>query len=95
LKKSDIVQDIANRYPTIPPYQVELIINDFLESIAVSLQRGEDVGINRFGKFVVRERGPAQRRNPRTGDVVMVPAKRGLLFHPSVVLRKSVNDTVE
>jgi nucleoid DNA-binding protein len=92
VKKSDIIRNLVNRYPTIPPYQVELIVNDFLELVSATLQQGEDVGINSFGKFVVRDRGESRRRNPKTGALLVVPPKRGVLFHPSVVLRRMLNE---
>lgn len=90
LNKSQIIRGLAaNRKLTQP--QVEALVNDFLNVIALSLAEGDDVKLSGFGKFEVRERKPVVRKNPRTGESIYVDAKRSLGFVPSPVLKERVN----
>lgn len=41
-----------------------------------------------FGTFKTTLRQSRKARNPRTGEVVMVPARETMTFKPSVLLRK-------
>jgi nucleoid DNA-binding protein len=74
---------------------VEMLVNDFLRVIALSLADGEDVKLSGFGLFEVRERKPVTRRNPRTGEEIKVPAKVTLGFKPSPVLKEKVNGSTD
>jgi len=48
------------------------------------------VEIRGFGNFKVRQKGARKARNPRTGDVVEVPAKRVPHFKPGKELKAMV-----
>lgn len=57
-------------------------VESFVKSIKMSLQSGVDVHIVGFGSFKVLHRGPRRGRNPRTGQVINVPAKKAVKFVP-------------
>ncbi|MBC7838713.1 MAG: HU family DNA-binding protein [Nitrospiraceae bacterium] len=44
-----------------------------------------------FGKFTVRRKRPRTGRNPRTGEVVMISARRVVTFHPSLLFTTEMN----
>jgi DNA-binding protein HU-beta len=52
------------------------ILNATLEVISSSLGRGQKVTLVGFGTFQVRSRAARDGRNPRTGDVLKIPAKK-------------------
>jgi integration host factor subunit beta len=47
-----------------------------IETMTMALAQGGKVEIRGFGSFTVRQREARKARNPKTGDVVEVPAKR-------------------
>ena len=55
------------------------------------LARGERIEIRGFGSFAVKQRRARQGRNPKTGDVVAVEAKRIPFFRAGKELRVEVN----
>lgn len=57
-------------------------VESFVKAVKLSLQKGQDVHIVGFGSFKVLQRGPRRGRNPRTGQLIDVPAKKAVKFAP-------------
>lgn len=57
-------------------------VETFVDTVKGSLARGEDVHIVGFGSFKVLERRARKGRNPRTGEMIEVPAKKAVKFTP-------------
>lgn len=90
MNKSDLLRAVASKEGcTIK--EAERIIDAFLDVISLSLALDENVSIRNFGKFEVRDRAEVVRKNPRTGEPIAVPAKRGLGFKASPQLKDRVN----
>jgi integration host factor subunit alpha len=66
---------------------VELV----LKEIADCLERGETVKLSSFGSFVVRKNGQRIGRNPKTGEVVPISARRVTVFKPSPIFKQRTN----
>lgn len=58
-------------------------VRRIFDAITNSLRNGEKVVISNFGTFRVKSRRPRQGRNPKTGDIVSVPSRRGIRFKAS------------
>jgi integration host factor subunit beta len=56
-----------------------------------ALCRGENIEIRGLGAFHVKHYEGYQGRNPKTGQVIPVKPKRGLLFRTGKELRDRVN----
>jgi integration host factor subunit beta len=56
-----------------------------------SLAQGERVEIRNFGNFSLRKREARKARNPKTGEVVDVPAKRVPFFKAGKELKEMVD----
>ena len=69
---------------------VELV----LKEIADSLAREESVKLSSFGSFVVRHKSQRIGRNPKTGEEVAIEPRRVMIFKPSNILKKKVNDSL-
>lgn len=67
------------------------IVDDLFEILKETLSTGENVKISGFGNFEVREKSARPGRNPRTGEDIMISARKVLTFKPSQKLRDSVN----
>jgi DNA-binding protein HU-beta len=90
VNKSDLLRAVATK-EGVTLRQAERLVDAFLDVIALSLALEEDVSIRNFGKFEVRERAEVVRKNPRTGEPIPVPAKRGVGFRAAPHLKDRVN----
>jgi Bacterial nucleoid DNA-binding protein len=70
---------------------VEIAVKLILDRVSQSLAQGERVEIRGFGSFALRSRPPRVGRNPRTGEMVQVPAKRVPHFKAGKELRLRVD----
>ena len=70
------------------------IVEAVLAEVSDALVRGEMVKLPSFGSFSVRQKGQRMGRNPKTGDEVTIPPRRVVVFRPSSVLKKSINDSL-
>ncbi len=70
------------------------LLETVLDEIATALAQGESVKISSFGSFSVRSKGQRVGRNPKTGEVVPILPRRVLVFRPSQLLKKRINDGV-
>jgi DNA-binding protein HU-beta len=50
------------------------------DQISNAVAKGEEVSINGFGKFAVKDRAERQGRNPATGESMTIAASRKLSF---------------
>ncbi|MGQ9724558.1 MAG: integration host factor subunit alpha [Tepidimonas sp.] len=66
------------------------IVDAFFALIAERLIAGEDVRIAGFGQFQVRMKAPRPGRNPRTGELVPIEARRVVTFHASPKLKEAL-----
>ncbi|MDR2991449.1 MAG: integration host factor subunit alpha [Burkholderiaceae bacterium] len=69
------------------------VVEAFFDIIAARLiaaEDGEEVKITGFGNFRVRSKNPRPGRNPRTGALVPIAARRVITFHASAKLKGRV-----
>ena len=70
------------------------LIDAFFETVGQSLQSGVDVKISGFGNFQLREKSARPGRNPKTGELVPISARRVVTFHASQKLKDKVDPKV-
>ena len=91
MTKAQLVDQVAKQIrPKLTKRDCAMVVNGFLEAVKDALARGEHIEIRGFGTLKVRQRGPRQARNPRTGEAVTVPARDVPVFKPSKKLRNRV-----
>ncbi len=67
------------------------MVNAVFDSMTDALAKGERIEIRGFGSFIVKQRAAREGRNPRTGAVVSVAAKKVPLFKVGKELRLRVD----
>ncbi|MEO0047894.1 MAG: hypothetical protein RLZZ410_853 [Pseudomonadota bacterium] len=67
------------------------LIDSFFETVSASLDSGVDVKISGFGNFQLREKSARPGRNPKTGELVPISARRVVTFHASQKLKDKVD----
>ena len=92
MTKHDLCVEVARLYPQYSRHEVEVMVNAVFGSLTAALARGEGIELRGFGSFVVRHHPAREGRNPRTGAVIAVPAKKALIFKVAKELRERVDD---
>jgi DNA-binding protein HU-beta len=89
MKKTDIISRMAEG-AGITKAQADKAMEGLFEAVKDGLKDGGKVTFVGFGTFSVAERKARAGRNPKTGEVVEVPAKRVPHFKPGKELKAMV-----
>ena len=90
MTKSDLIEHLC-QVEKLPKGRAELLVNTIFDCLEQSLRRGERIEIRGFGSFVVKHRQAREGRNPKTGALVSVHAKRVPFFKVGKELRLRVD----
>jgi len=88
--KSDLIDMLVQRRG-ITQKQAEAAVETVFDCMKDALCRGENIEIRGLGAFHVKDYQGYQGRNPKTGEIIPVKPKRGLLFRTGKELRDRVN----
>jgi len=89
MKKSELVTNLAGRFPGLTRREVEVSVATMLKAIREELVSGGRLEVRRFGVLSTHVHVQKRGRNPRTGEFVFVPARRAVHFRPSKRLLSS------
>ncbi len=90
MNKSDLMIALKEK-DNLSRQEAERIVNVFFSSIEDSLCNGGRVEIRGFGSFTVNSYKSYYGRNPKTGDQILVPAKRLPFFKVGKELKDLVD----
>lgn len=91
MTKSQLVEQLMDRAAELSKKESELIVNTIFNSITDALAYGDRVEIRGFGSFSVRERDARQARNPKSGCLIDIAAKKTPFFKTGKELRERVD----
>ena len=66
------------------------MVDAFFELMAERLAQGKDVKLSGFGNFQIRMKAARPGRNPRTGELIPIEARRVVTFHASSKLKEQI-----
>ena len=90
MNKSDLVKVVAEQVG-LTQKDVTAVVDALIEATTKTLVKGEEVSVAGLGKFVVRNRAARQSVNPRTKEVIDVPASKAPVFKAAKALKDAVN----
>lgn len=90
MNKNELVAEVADRCGLSKSDATKAVDATF-DSITSALKKNEDVRLVGFGTYTVAKREATQGRNPRTGDVIKIPASKTPKFKPGKQLKDAVN----
>ncbi len=93
MTKSELVERIVEANKLLTRKESEMVVNLVFDSMSEALQKGEKVEIRGFGSFTIRNRDAREARNPKSGEIVRIPAKRTPFFKTGKELRERVNNS--
>ncbi|MGI9305817.1 MAG: HU family DNA-binding protein [Gammaproteobacteria bacterium] len=91
MRKRLFIKALRAKFPDLPPAAVARMTDKIFEMIIETLREGGKIEIRKFGTFYTAELGRRLLRNPGTGDMMEVPARRLPRFKPSRELREKAN----
>jgi integration host factor subunit alpha len=90
LTKQEIARAVYSACPRISRRQAKELVNAVLEEIVSVLVAGEDVKLRGFGNFAVCQKRERPGRNPKTGVLAPIAARRVVTFKGSEKLKAEV-----
>ncbi len=90
--KSDLIAILVSKRQ-LTQKQAESTVETIFDSMKTALQKGDNIEIRGLGAFHVKNYQGYNGRNPKTGEVIPVKPKRGILFRTGKELRDRVNRT--
>jgi integration host factor beta subunit len=91
MTKRGIIDELLIRHPGISYRESESLVNVMVEAMTRELAAGQRIELRGFGSFGVKLRGARQARNPKTGALVEVAARRTPFFRAGKELQVKLN----
>ena len=89
LTKSKLVEKLLES-SIVTKQSARQLVDDFFTTISDSIEGGENVRLTGFGKFNLRDKPARVGRNPKTGKIIPITARRVVTFNASKRLRARV-----
>ncbi|MDE2562801.1 MAG: HU family DNA-binding protein [Sphingomonadales bacterium] len=67
------------------------LVDAICSAIGDAAARGEEISLNGFGKFKVKDVPAREGRNPSTGAPIQIAASRKMTFAPAKALKDRLN----
>jgi DNA-binding protein HU-beta len=90
MNKADIIARISQE-TSLSKRKSALALNAMLTTMIASMEAGEEVILPGFGIFSVKENKARRCRNPKTGEGMIIPARKSVRFRPGQNLKQAVS----
>ncbi len=90
--KSNLIKELADNYPNFLKKDLTKLIDIILSEIQNSLRRRERVELRDIFTLDPRIQKEGIRRNPKTGEKVLVKEKKSILFKMSKEWANQINE---
>ena len=90
MNKSDLIEELSKQ-ADIPKTKSASYVNILINLISDALVEEKKVTISDFGTFQVSVRKSFSGRNPKTGEDVIISARRVVTFRAGNKLRKKID----
>lgn len=89
--KKEFVELFQKKAETKTKAEAERVVEAFLNTLEEALVEDQDVSFTGFGKFEVVERAERLGRNPKTGEDIIIDAKKVVKFKAGKALADKVS----
>lgn len=86
MNKSELIKEVALK-GKLSFREAGDALDAIINTIAETMQKGENITLVGFGSFVIQERKERNGHNPSTGGSMVIPAKRQVKFRPGSKMR--------
>ncbi|MBJ7441235.1 MAG: HU family DNA-binding protein [Sphingopyxis sp.] len=67
------------------------LVDALFGAIADAAAKGDEISLNGFGKFKVKDTAAREGRNPATGETIAIKASKKLTFAPAKAIKDRLN----
>ena len=85
MTKLEIARELAER-KDMPLADAIKAVDGLIDIMKDAFKNGRNVYLRGLGSFVIKERKEKTGRNPRTGEVIIIPAHKEVKFNQSQTL---------
>jgi DNA-binding protein HU-beta len=89
MNKEELIKQISTK-AKVSQKEAGECLNATIEAISAALAKGDKITLVGFGTFQVRQRAAREGRNPRTGSVLKIPAKKSPVWTAGKTLKERV-----
>ena len=90
MNNSDLADSLASAN-NITKADARKLVDGVFAAIADAAAKGEEVSLNGFGKFKVKESAAREGRNPSTGETIQIAASKKLTFGAAKAVKDRLN----
>lgn len=90
MNNSDLAEYLAGAAGTSKA-DARKLVDGLFTAIADAAAKGEEIALNGFGKFKVKDSPAREGRNPATGQTIAIAASKKLTFTPAKAIKDRLN----
>jgi integration host factor subunit alpha len=90
LTKAEISENLFEKLQ-LTKKESKKFVDFFFEEVRKSLEKGEDVKLSGFGNFQIKNKKARPGRNPKTGESVLIKARRVVTFKAGQKLKSRID----
>jgi len=93
LSRPKLIKYLKSKNPNLNKSELEAVVDVFCNSLSNALLENKNIELRDFGTFFVKRiKEKYSARNPKTGELIYVPAKNKVRFKSSKRLKKFLNE---
>lgn len=90
MNNADLAESLAAQHD-LTKADARKYVDAVFAAIAGAAAKGDEVSLNGFGKFKVKDSPAREGRNPSTGAVMQIAASKKLSFAPAKAVKEQLN----
>lgn len=90
MNNSDLAEKLASGIG-VAKADARKAVDTLFAAIAAAAANGEEISLNGFGKFKVKDSPAREGRNPATGETIQIAASKKLTFAPAKAIKDKLN----
>jgi DNA-binding protein HU-beta len=90
MNNSDLAEQIAAEHG-LSKADARKVVDAVFTAVGDAAARGDEVSLNGFGKFKVKDSPEREGRNPATGEAMTIKASKKLSFTPAKAVKDKLN----
>lgn len=90
MTNADLAEHVAEAHG-LTKADARKYVDSVFAAIVDAAAKGEEVALNGFGKFKVKESAAREGRNPATGATIQIAASKKLAFSPAKAVKDRLN----
>jgi DNA-binding protein HU-beta len=90
MNNSELVEQIATAN-NLTKVDAKKIVDSVFSTIAEAAAKGDEIALNGFGKFKVKNTPAREGRSPATGETIKIAASRKLTFSVAKAVKDKLN----